>query len=184
MGKLTSIQSKLEGNNWSEPVLKMSKVVNTDANETFASYDPQDIKVYYVSDGGHGGDQDIIFSGKKDNDEKYWGKGQSAGHEVNWLFMKDLYLWHQMGKVCIFLPKDHSSIGGYDIFVSYRDKHGLWGKPINLGHLSTHLMMSCISLLPQMESSLIFLLTEQEEKEEWISIKLHSGVLQRTNCNY
>ena len=27
--------------------------------------DPQDIEVYYVSDGGHGSDQDIIFSGKK-----------------------------------------------------------------------------------------------------------------------
>ena len=64
-GQADIYQSKLEGNNWSEPVLKMSKVVNTDANETFASYDPQDIKVYYVSDGGHGGDQDIIFSGKK-----------------------------------------------------------------------------------------------------------------------
>ena len=64
-GQADVYQSKLEGSNWSEPILKMSKVVNTDANETFASYDPQDIKVYYVTDGGHGGDQDIIFSGKR-----------------------------------------------------------------------------------------------------------------------
>ena len=132
-GQADIYQSKLEGNNWSEPVLKMSKVVNTDANETFASYDPQDIKVYYVTDGGHGGDQDIIFSGKKDEDEKYWGKGQSAGHEVNSAFHEGSVFMAPDGQSMYFSSQGHSSIGGYDIFVSYRDKHGLWGKPINLG---------------------------------------------------
>ena len=132
-GQADIYQSKLEGNNWSEPILKMSKVVNTDANETFASYDPQDIKVYYVTDGGHGGDQDIIFSGKKDEDEKYWGKGQSAGHEVNSAFHEGSVFMAPDGQTMYFSSQGHSSIGGYDIFVSYRDKHGLWGKPINLG---------------------------------------------------
>ena len=132
-GQADIYQSKLEGNNWSEPVLKMSKVVNTDANETFASYDPQDIKVYYVTDGGHGGDQDIIFSGKKDEDEKFWGKGQSAGHEVNSAFHEGSVFMAPDGQSMYFSSQGHSSIGGYDIFVSYRDKHGLWGKPLNLG---------------------------------------------------
>ena len=132
-GQADIYQSKLEGNNWSEPVLKMSKIVNTDANETFASYDPQDIKVYYVTDGGHGGDQDIIFSGKKDENEKYWGKGQSAGHEVNSPFHEGSVFMAPDGQSMYFSSQGHSSIGGYDIFVSYRDKHGLWGKPINLG---------------------------------------------------
>lgn len=132
-GQADIYQSKLEGNNWSEPVLKMSKIVNTDANETFASYDPQDIKVYYVTNGGHGGDQDIIFSGKKDENEKYWGKGQSAGHEVNSPFHEGSVFMAPDGQSMYFSSQGHSSIGGYDIFVSYRDKHGLWGKPINLG---------------------------------------------------
>ena len=132
-GQADIYQSKLEGSNWSEPALKMSKVVNTDANETFASYDPQDIKVYYVTDGGHGGDKDIIFSGKKDEDEKYWGKGQSAGHEVNSAFHEGSVFMAPDGQSMYFSSQGHSSIGGYDIFVSYRDKHGLWGKPINLG---------------------------------------------------
>lgn len=132
-GQADIYQSKLEGNNWSEPVLKMSKIVNTDANETFASYDPQDIKVYYVTNGGHGGDQDIIFSGKKDENEKYWGKGQSVGHEVNSPFHEGSVFMAPDGQSMYFSSQGHSSIGGYDIFVSYRDKHGLWGKPINLG---------------------------------------------------
>ena len=32
-----------------------------------------------------------------------------------------------------FSSKGHNSIGGYDIFVSYLDDLGHWGKPINLG---------------------------------------------------
>ena len=132
-GQADIYQSKLEGNNWSEPLLKMSKVVNTNANETFASYDPQDIKVYYISDGGHGQDQDIIFSGKKDDDEKYWGKGQSVGHEVNSPFHEGSVFISPDGQSMYFCSQGHSSIGGFDVFVSYRDKHGLWGKPVNLG---------------------------------------------------
>ena len=67
-GQNDIFETQLQGTTWTEPKLKMSKVVNTGFNETFASYDPQDIKVYYVTDGGHGGDLDIIFSGKKDQE--------------------------------------------------------------------------------------------------------------------
>ena len=68
-GQSDIYESKLNGTQWSEPKLKMSKVVNTDANETFASYDPQDIKVYFITDEGYGGDKNIGFSGKKDMEE-------------------------------------------------------------------------------------------------------------------
>lgn len=127
-------QSKLEGTDWSEPKLKMSKVVNTELNETFAAYDPQDIKVYYVSDGGFGGDQDIIFSGKKDEEEKFWGKGQSAGHEINSAFHEGSVYMAPDGQTMYFCSQGHNSMGGYDVFVSHRDERGLWGKPINLGY--------------------------------------------------
>ena len=33
-----------------------------------------------------------------------------------------------------FSSKGHNSLGGYDIFVSYVDELGHWGKPINLGY--------------------------------------------------
>lgn len=127
-------ESKLFGTDWTAPKLKMSKVVNTEQNETFASYDPQDIKVYYVSDGGYGGDQDIIFSGKKDMEEKFWGKGQSAGHEINSAFNEGSVYMAPDGQTMYFCSQGHTSMGGYDVFVSYRDERGLWGKPINLGY--------------------------------------------------
>ena len=33
-----------------------------------------------------------------------------------------------------FSSKGHNSLGGYDIFVSYVDDLGHWGKPVNLGY--------------------------------------------------
>ena len=68
---------------------------------------------------------------KKDEDEKYWGKGQSAGHEVNSAFHEGSVFMAPDGQSMYFSSQGHSSIGGYDVFVSYRDKHGLWGKPVN-----------------------------------------------------
>ena len=134
-GQSDIYESKLQGTTWSEPKLKMSKVVNIDGNETFASYDPQDIKVYFVSDGGYGGDKNISFSGKKDDEEKFWGQSQSAGQLVNTGFQEGSVYMAPDGNTMYFCSQGHSSIGGYDVFVSYRDEElGLWGKPINLGY--------------------------------------------------
>ncbi len=132
-GQSDIYESKLKGTEWSEPKLKMSKVVNTDANETFASYDPQDIKVYFITDGGYGGDKNISFSGKKDMDETFWGKAQSAGQEVNSGFQEGSVYMAPDGKTMYFCSQGHTSIGGYDVFVSYRNELGLWGEPINMG---------------------------------------------------
>ena len=131
-GQADIYQSILDGDSWSAPKLKMSKVVNTDANETFASFDPQDIKVYYVSDGGTAVIK-TLYLVEKDDEEKYWGKGQSAGHEVNSSYHEGSVYMAPDGQTMYFSSQGHSSIGGYDIFVSYRDKQGLWGDPINLG---------------------------------------------------
>ncbi len=133
-GQSDIYESKLNGTEWSEPKLKMSKVVNTDANETFASYDPQDIKVYFVTDGGYGGDKNISFSGKKDMEETFWGKAQSAGQEVNSGFQEGSVYMAPDGNTMYFCSQGHTSIGGYDVFVSYRNDLGLWGEPINLGY--------------------------------------------------
>ena len=133
-GHFDIYQSNLSGSTWTDPKLKMSKIVNTSSNETFASYDPQDIKVYYVSDGGYTGDQDIIFSGKKDNAEKYWGKGQSPGNKINSPYNEGSIYLAPDGQTMYFSSQGHTSIGGYDIFVSYREENGEWGEPINLGY--------------------------------------------------
>ena len=116
---------------------------------------------------------------KDDKDEKFWGKGQTAGHEVNSAFHEGSVFMSLDGQSMYFSSQGHSSIGGYDIFVSYRDKNGLWGKPINLGTPINTPYDELYFSISANGNMLIFLPIEQEEKEGWISIKLHFGVLQK-----
>ena len=135
-GNTDVYESELNGKYWGEANRKMGKKSrggNTDKNETFASFDPPDIKVYYITDGGHSGNKNIYFSGVMNRERNIWGKGQSAG-VVNTKFQEGSVYIHPDGKTMYFSSKGHNTLGGYDIFVSYVDDLGHWGKPINLGY--------------------------------------------------
>jgi len=129
-------ESKLNGTTWEKSERKMGKSynsVNTSDNETLASYDPADIKVYYLTDGGYAKNWDIMFSGIMNRERNIWGKGQSAGHEVNTKYHEGSVYMHPDGKTMYFSSQGHNSMGGYDIFVSYIDELGHWGPAQNLG---------------------------------------------------
>ena len=135
-GNTDVYESELNGKYWGEVNRKMGKKSrggNTDKNETFASFDPPDIKVYYITDGGHSGNKNIYFSGVMNRERNIWGKGQSAG-VVNTKFQEGSVYIHPDGKTMYFSSKGHNTLGGYDIFVSHVDDLGHWGKPINLGY--------------------------------------------------
>ena len=68
-------ESKLNGTKWETTKRKMGKQgnsVNTTDNQTLASYDPKDIKVYYLTDGGYGKNWDIMFSGVMNRERNIW----------------------------------------------------------------------------------------------------------------
>ena len=50
------------------------------------------------------------------------------------VFKKGPFIWQPDGKTMYFSSQGHTSIGGYDIFVSYRNELGLWDEPINMGY--------------------------------------------------
>ena len=136
-GNSDVFESKLNGLKWSAPSRKMGEKLrggNTDGNETFASFDPPDIKIYYITDGGYSGNKNIYFSGVMNRERNLWGKGQSAGHEINTKFQEGSVYIHPDGKTMYFSSQGHNTLGGYDIFVSYVDDLGHWGEPINLGY--------------------------------------------------
>lgn len=136
-GNTDVYESKLDGKIWGTPSRKMGEKLrggNTDKNETFASFDPPDVKVYYITDGGYSGNKNIYFSGVMNRERNLWGKGQSAGHEINTKFQEGSVYIHPDGKTMYFSSQGHNSLGGYDIFVSYVDDLGHWGEPINLGY--------------------------------------------------
>ena len=135
-GNTDVFESTLNGDKWARANRKMGEKLrggNTDRDETFASFDPPDIKVYYITDGGYSGNKDIYFSGVMNKERNIWGKGQSAG-VVNTDFQEGSVYIHPDARTMYFSSKGHNSLGGYDIFVSHVDELGHWGKPINLGH--------------------------------------------------
>jgi tetratricopeptide (TPR) repeat protein len=135
-GNTDVFESKLNGEIWKKANRKMGEKLrggNTERDETFASFDPADIKVYYITDGGYRNNKDIYFSGIMNRERNIWGKGQSAG-SVNTKFEEGSVYIHPDARTMYFSSKGHNSIGGYDIFVSYIDDLGHWSKPVNMGY--------------------------------------------------
>ena len=132
-GDANILESELRGLTWSEPKLKLAANVNTEANETYASYEPADIKVFYVYDGKLKGDMDIYFSGIMDQKRNEWGKGQSVGSQVNTSFNEATVFIHPDGRTMYFSSQGHNSIGGYDIYRAEKVQ-GIWTNPVNLGY--------------------------------------------------
>jgi len=135
-GNTDIYESSLDGIMWTEPIRKLSKVPNTEFNETYATYEPQDIKVYYIYDGMSRGDQEIFITGKMIYTVaayNKWGKGQSVGQPVTTRYHEGSVYIHPDGKTMYFSSQGHNSMGGYDIFMSKKNELEQWTKPVNLG---------------------------------------------------
>lgn len=128
-------ESILKGASWGAPIF-FSRNINTVANQTFASYDFDDVKIYYLSDKEGGISQsgtDIYFSGVMDRAKRIYGNGMSVGSVINTRFNEGPIYMHPDGETMYFASQGHNSIGGYDIFVSYK-KQGQWLAPVNMGY--------------------------------------------------
>ncbi|MBL4752107.1 MAG: OmpA family protein [Flavobacteriales bacterium] len=136
-GNMDIYESTLEGVLWGEPVKKLSKIPNTEFNETYATYEPQDIKVFYIFDGMSRGDKEIFVSGLMvytKSEYNKWGKGQSIGQPVTTRYNEGSVFVHPDGNTMYFSSQGHNSMGGYDIFMTTRNDLEQWTKPINMGY--------------------------------------------------
>jgi outer membrane protein OmpA-like peptidoglycan-associated protein len=136
-GNMDIYESTLNGVLWGEPVKKLSKIPNTEFNETYATYEPQDIKVFYIYDGMSRGDKEIFVSGLlvyTVADYNKWGKGQSIGQPVTTRYNEGSVFVHPDGNTMYFSSQGHNSMGGYDIFMTTRNDLEQWTKPVNMGY--------------------------------------------------
>mgnify|MGYP003688495967 CR=1 FL=1 len=87
--------------------------------------------LYWVSDkpGGHG-DKDIYVSTLEGD---VWSEGKNLGASINTPFDEDAPFISADGTKMYFSSRGHSSIGGYDLFVSEKQADGTWGTPENMG---------------------------------------------------
>jgi outer membrane protein OmpA-like peptidoglycan-associated protein len=123
-------RSEFDGEQWQEPEefsSRFSRAGNYTSNVTVSP----DGKLLLVESERHDtkGGRDIYFTTLKDDGT--WGELENIGDAINTAqeevspFLKD-------DTTLYFSSKGHSSIGGWDVFVSYK-RNGEWSKPENLG---------------------------------------------------
>lgn len=114
------------------PLEKLPKEINGRSWETYGSLTKSGDSLYFSSnrDGGIGG-FDIYLSVKSQSG--IWSVPAGIGEEINTSFDESTPFITDNGKKLFFCSKGHSTMGGYDIFVSIK-KDGKWTTPINLGY--------------------------------------------------
>ncbi|MEX1003524.1 MAG: OmpA family protein [Crocinitomicaceae bacterium] len=130
-GNFDIYETFLKGANWSEPV-SFSRNINLRTDDIYASYNYNDKLIYYSKSSASNG-YEIMVSGVMNRRLREYGlpnREMAASSNFN---DGPIYL-HPDGKTMYFASEGHNSMGGYDIFVSTKEKTGYWSKPVNLGY--------------------------------------------------
>jgi hypothetical protein len=124
--------SKRENGKWSI-LEKLDPVINTKYWESHASPSADGKTLYFTSNrkGGYGG-LDIYKSERTVNGK--WGEAINLGPVVNSELNENTPFVSANGQKLFFSSFGHSSIGGYDIFVSTLTESGKWASPENMGY--------------------------------------------------
>jgi tetratricopeptide (TPR) repeat protein len=128
----TICYSALENNRWSK-MKKLKSPVNTKSWNSHAFESSSGNELYFVSDrkGGFGG-LDIYKSIK--NKKGKWGNPENLGSTINTYLNEIMPIVTPDNNTLYFCSEGHTSIGGYDVFMSVRNPSGNWTDPVNLGY--------------------------------------------------
>ena len=109
------------------------KNVNTEYWETHCTVTPDGQNMYFASDrpGGLGG-RDIYRIVKLPNGE--WSEAQNMGPGINTEFDEDSPYIAVNNNTLYYSSNGPTSMGGFDVFVSFRDEENVWSTPLNLGY--------------------------------------------------
>ena len=115
---------------WSVPK-KFPAPINSRSNETYGSLSPDGKYLFFTSDrkGGYGG-IDVYVSEKYGTNK--WREPENLGLRINTNQNEESPLMHENG-VLFFCSEGHISMGGFDIFTSFKDGNGIWKEAANLG---------------------------------------------------
>ena len=123
--------STLENDAWT-PIRKLNTNINTKYYESHASISPDGKKLYFTSnrEGGLGG-LDIYVSELDASGD--WGPAVNMGNPINTPYNEDTPFISANDSIFFFSSEGHVSMGGYDIFKSYKKGSG-WSTPENIGY--------------------------------------------------
>lgn len=132
-GQTDIFESHLNGANWMNANQLPYQISSDRNNEKYASYNFDGYKMYFcreVSSRSTG--YDVMFAGLRSTITGEYGAGTQVS-TVNSKFNDGPIYLAIDGETMYIASQGHGSMGGYDIFVSYK-KQGIWSKPENMGY--------------------------------------------------
>lgn len=132
-GQIDIYESVLTGAKWGSADILPRQISTPQVNEIYASYNHDGYNIFFARDSEtRSNGFEIMYSGMRSKIEKNFGAATMVS-EVNTKFNDGPIYLAIDGKTMYIASQGHESLGGYDIFVSYRDQ-GTWTKPKNLGY--------------------------------------------------
>lgn len=125
--------SDFEGNKFDNLTKLDYNEVNTKHWETHCTMTPDGQHMYFVSDrpGGYGG-RDIYRLTRLPNGE--WSKAQNMGPTINTPYDEDSPFIAVNNKTLYYSSNGDQSMGGFDVFVTFKDEDNVFSTPTNLGY--------------------------------------------------
>lgn len=132
-GQLDVFESELKGIDWSSPVSLQAAISSPRSNDSYASYFPDGYSIYFARDNDNRTNgTEIMFSSMQSKIQKDFKAAQMIS-VVNSKFNEGPIYCHIDGETMYLASNGNETMGGYDIFVSYRVQ-GQWTKPVNMGY--------------------------------------------------
>lgn len=124
--------SNFSGNKFEGLAQLEYKDVNSKYWETHCTMTPDGQNMYFTSDrpGGYGG-RDLYRVVKLPNGE--WSRAQNMGPSINTTFDEESPFIDINNKTLYYASNGPASMGGFDIFVTFRDQDNNWSSPVNMG---------------------------------------------------
>ena len=124
--------SHFEDKRWST-MEALPRYINTAYYESSASLSGDGQKLYFTSNkkGGYGA-LDIYVSDMQEDGK--WGKPYNVGPKLNTMYNENTPFITEDGELLYFSSQGHTTIGGYDVFLTSRQPDGSWTLPKNLGY--------------------------------------------------
>lgn len=109
------------------------KNISTKDYESSASISFDGKELYFAANREGGFGEEDIYVSKWDEKKKEWGPGVNLGNVINTKERETGVFLHPDGETMYFASKGHSTMGGFDLFMS-KKVNGAWTTPVNLGY--------------------------------------------------
>ena len=131
-GRCDIYESHFVNREWTKPV-NLGQKVNSESWESQPAISSDGRQLFFVSNRNGGfGKKDIWVSFK--NTEGDWMKAKNLGKEINTSKDDISPFLHWDNQTLYFSSKGYLGMGGFDIYLSRLDIHGVWGNVKNIGY--------------------------------------------------